>query len=136
MTTGLRILIVGGYGIFGGRLVELLENEPRLTLFVGGRSAAKAESFISSRTGAKARLIAAALDRDGNLDVQLSAIAADLVVDASGPFQNYGDRPYRLVEACIRHGINYLDLADGSDFVTGISAYPRSQSLKCCRQRR
>ncbi len=32
MTSRLNVLIVGGYGIFGGRLVELLENEPRLTL--------------------------------------------------------------------------------------------------------
>jgi hypothetical protein len=32
MTAALRILIVGGYGIFGGRLVELLEDDARLTL--------------------------------------------------------------------------------------------------------
>ena len=30
MTDRLTVLIVGGYGIFGGRIVELLENEPRL----------------------------------------------------------------------------------------------------------
>lgn len=130
MTIALKILIIGGYGIFGGRLVELLENEPRLTLFVAGRSAAKANDFITSRSGAKARLIATAFDRDGDLAAQLSAIAPDLVVDASGPFQNYGDRPYRLVEACLHHRINYLDLADGSDFVGGISAYNEQAQVK------
>jgi len=53
----------------------------------------------------------------------LASIAPDLAVDASGPFQNYGDRRYRVVEACLRQRINYLDLADGSDFVAGISAF-------------
>ncbi len=119
----MKILIVGGYGIFGGRLVELLDDEPRLTLLVGGRSGAKAKSFIAARTGTKARLVAAPFDRDSDLVAQLSALAPDLVVDASGPFQNYGDRPYRVVEACLRHGVNYLDLADGSDFVNGIGAF-------------
>ena len=49
--------------------------------------------------------------------------APDIVVDASGPFQAYGEAPYRLVEACIAHGIDYLDLADGSDFVAGIGRF-------------
>jgi hypothetical protein len=125
MTTALKILVVGGYGIFGGRLVELLENEPRLTLFVAGRSAAKAEAFVKSRSGAKARLIPVAFDRDGDLAAQLSGSAPDLVVDASGPFQNYGERPYRVVRACLDRGIGYVDLADGSDFVAGIGAFDR-----------
>jgi hypothetical protein len=121
--TALKILVIGGYGIFGGRLVELLEGEPRLTLFIGGRSAAKANGFIASRTGAKARLLPAGFDRDGDAAAQLASIAPDIVVDASGPFQKYGDHPYRVVEACLRQRINYLDLADGSDFVAGISAF-------------
>ena len=44
------------------------------------------------------------------------------LVDASGPFQVYGD-PYRLVRAAIARGIPYLDLADGSDFVQGIAQF-------------
>jgi hypothetical protein len=43
--SSLHILIVGGYGIFGGRLVELLEDEPRLTLLVSGRSLERAREF-------------------------------------------------------------------------------------------
>jgi len=123
MTTELRILIVGGYGIFGGRLVELLDDEPRLILFVGGRSITKASDFVQSRFDAKATLIPAAFDRDGDLAAQLSAIRPNIVVDASGPFQTYGDRRYRVVEACLNQGVNYLDLADGSDFVAGIGAF-------------
>jgi hypothetical protein len=44
MTAALTILIVGGYGIFGGRIVALLEDEPQLTLLVGGCSLAKAST--------------------------------------------------------------------------------------------
>ena len=45
MTTALRVLIVGGYGIFGGRLVELLQSDARLTLLVAGRSLSRAREF-------------------------------------------------------------------------------------------
>ena len=116
----LRVLVVGGYGVFGGRVVALLEDEPRLTLIVAGRSLRRAEDFIRARRP-KARLEAAAFDRGGNAAAQLAALAPDVVVDASGPFQGYGDGRYGLVEACIAARIHYLDLADGSEFVAGIA---------------
>jgi len=123
MTTGLKILIVGGYGVFGSRIVELLENDARLTLCVGGRSVAKAKTFVASRKLAKAELVPAAIDRNGDIGGQLSTIRPDIVIDASGPFQSYGDDGYRVIQACLTHGANYLDLADGSDFVAGIGAF-------------
>jgi hypothetical protein len=123
MTTALKILVIGGYGVFGGRIIELLDSEARFMLLVAGRSLAKANRFIASRSAAKTNLHPAVFDRDGDIDAQLASIAPDIVVDASGPFQNYGGRPYRVIEACLRHRINYLDLADGSDFVAGVSAF-------------
>jgi hypothetical protein len=122
----MRLLVVGGYGIFGGRIGQLLENEPRLTLIIAGRSVAKAEAWYKTRTGAAAQLVPAAFDRDGDLAAQLSTLKPDCVVDASGPFQAYGAGRYRLIEACIAQGIHYLDLADGSDFVAGVSAYDQA----------
>src|ERR1700734_1776451 len=86
MTASLKILIVGGYGIFGGRIVELLEDEPRLTLLIGGRSRARARSFVASRTSASAHLVPIAFDRDADIGQQFAEIRPDLVVDASGPF--------------------------------------------------
>lgn len=118
----LRLLIVGGYGTFGGRIVQLLENEPRLTLLVAGRSLEKARAFCAARRAA-AVLSPARFDRDGDLAAQLDALRPDIVVDASGPFQAYGDKAYRLVEACIEKRVPYLDLADGSDFVAGVGAF-------------
>ena len=117
----LRVLILGGYGTFGGRLARLLADEARLTLIIAGRSLKHAEAFCASVPG-QAELIPAVFDRDSDADAQLVALAPDIVVDASGPFQTYGD-PYRLVRAAIARGICYLDLADGSDFVSGIARF-------------
>lgn len=117
----MKVLVVGGYGVFGGRLARLLTDEPRLTLLVAGRSEARARAFCETLES-RSTLIPWRFDRDGDLDAQLAAAAPDLVVDASGPFQAYGERPWRLAQACIAAGVPYLDLADGSDFVAGIGA--------------
>lgn len=122
MTPPLTVLIIGGYGRFGGRLVALLEDEKRLRLFVAGRSLEKAKAYCASRGRVNAELVAAQFNRKGDIATQLSALCPDIVVDASGPFQAYGDKPYAVVEACIARGIHYLDLADGRDFVAGIGA--------------
>jgi hypothetical protein len=117
-----RVLVLGGYGTFGGRLLRLLADDERLSLIVAGRSLEKAQAFCVRHRG-KADMQPADFDRDGDPTVQLALLAPAIVVDASGPFQAYGDDPYRMVRACIAEGIHYLDLADGLDFVAGVSAF-------------
>ena len=41
----MRVLVLGGYGTFGGHLIRLLANESRLTLICAGRTLEKAMSF-------------------------------------------------------------------------------------------
>jgi Saccharopine dehydrogenase NADP binding domain len=123
MNPELRILIVGGYGIFGGRLVELLEDDARLTLLVAGRSLASARKYCEGRPKAAAKLVPTLFDRTSDDKTQLAALNATVVVDASGPFQAYGSNGYRLIEQCIACKVHYLDLADGSDFVAGIAKF-------------
>jgi hypothetical protein len=122
MSHALKVLIVGGYGTFGGRLVDLLADEPRLEIVVVGRSAQRAAAFCSRRS-CRARLVPAGFDRNGDVSEQLRALRPNLLVDASGPFQSYGERRYGLIEACIEQRVHYLDLADGSEFVAGVSAF-------------
>ena len=57
----LRILIVGGYGTFGGRLVKLLAGDARATILVAGRSIEKAREFCAAAS-ASAELIPVAFD--------------------------------------------------------------------------
>ncbi len=130
----MRVLVVGGYGVFGGRLVRLLKHEARLTLIVAGRSHAKAAAFAQTVSGAAATLVAVEFDRAADLDRQLSALQPDLVVDAAGPFQTYGSDDgndgYALVAAALRHSIPYIDIADGTDFVLGIARFDAEARAK------
>lgn len=126
MSAVLKVVVVGGYGVFGGRLVDLLRDDDRLTLFVAGRSLRKGEAFCSIRRDSRARLLPTHFDRNGDLAAQLATIAPDLCVDASGPFQNYDADGYGLIRACITAGVHYLDLADASAFVMGIRQFDES----------
>jgi Domain of unknown function (DUF4166)/Saccharopine dehydrogenase NADP binding domain len=119
----LKLLVIGGYGTFGGRTIQLLKDEAALTLFVAGRSLSKAQAFLSKFPDAKAKLIPIAFDRQTNIAQQFQTIKPNWVLDASGPFQNYGEDAYAVIEACIAERVHYLDLADGSDFVAGVAAY-------------
>src|SRR5271169_6837468 len=109
----MKIIVLGGYGIFGGRLCQLLAVDHHLTLLIAGRSAKHAAAFCRTLPTA-ARCDPLAFDRDKDVDAQIARVQPDLIIDASGPFQSYGEEPYRLVESCIRHGVNYMDVADGS----------------------
>jgi hypothetical protein len=117
----MRVLLLGGYGNFGGRLAQLLSREP-IELIIAGRTLAKAKRCAELLAGI-ARTQVLEFDRDSDVEAQLRTARAHIVVDASGPFQAYGENPYRVVEASIGLGAHYLDLADSAEFVAGISRY-------------
>ncbi len=119
-----RVLILGGYGTFGGRLAQLLAGDSRVTLLIGGRSFEQAQTFCD-RLEPGASRSALRFDRDGDVLAQIRAVNPDLVVDATGPFQCYGEDSYRVIKACLVHGIDYLDLADSADFVKGVAQFDR-----------
>ena len=120
----MKILIIGGYGIFGGRLSRLLINQSQLTLFIAGRSIKQAQDFCQKLNSNSATVLPLYFDRnDSEIESRLRSIQPDLVVDATGPFQSYGEDPYRVVKACLATSINYLDLADGSQFVKDIAQF-------------
>ncbi len=117
----MKILILGGYGVFGGRLIQLLADLNNLELLVGGRTLEKAEAFCKANSVA-GELLPLQIERN-RIATQLDKHRPDLLVDASGPFQEYGDDPYGVVHACIKYQVDYLDFADGSDFVFGIDKF-------------
>jgi hypothetical protein len=119
--SALKILILGGYGVFGGRLAELLSDLPNAELLICGRNLPQAEAFCAAYRG-QTIVRPLKLDR-GDIAEALRAERPHLVVDASGPFQNYGESGYNVITACIAAGISYLDFADAADFVFGVSQF-------------
>jgi saccharopine dehydrogenase-like NADP-dependent oxidoreductase len=111
----MNVVIVGGYGVFGSRLAELLVRDG-WCVWIAGRNLSAAEA-CATRLGARALRV----DRDGDLAPILDA-APQVVVDAAGPFQAYGADGYRLVRFCLERGISYLDLADDAGFAAGVTA--------------
>ncbi len=109
----MKVLILGGYGVFGGRLARLLIADG-VDVTVAGRDIEKATAFTNRYGGTPLYL-----NRARDL-TPIARAAPAVAVDAVGPFQAYGADPYRVPHFCIEHGISYLDLSDDGDFTAGI----------------
>jgi hypothetical protein len=109
----MKVLILGGTGVFGARLARLLARDGH-QLTIAARTLPAAQALA-------VELNAAALQMDRGGD--LSALHGhDVVVDAAGPFHAYGPDPYRLARTALAAGAHYLDLADNAAFCAGITA--------------
>jgi saccharopine dehydrogenase-like NADP-dependent oxidoreductase len=119
MTMPFRIVVLGGYGHFGGRIARALAMEPQIELLVAGRDRAAPAAFGHRLDGIAARHEPVFLDhRKRDFASLLGALRPDLVVHTSGPFQG---QYYHVARAALAAGANYLDLADGRAFVAGIA---------------
>lgn len=116
--TAHSILIIGGTGVFGKRLVRHLSGQPDLLLYVSSRSAIKAETFIKRLKHPQAELRPVQIDTQINLREQLDQIRPRIVVDCSGPFQGAG---YETAQAAIAAGAHFIDLADARDYLAGFA---------------
>jgi hypothetical protein len=115
-----RVLLLGGYGAFGGRIAERLAREPDVEVMVAGRSLERAAEFAARlQNGARARIAPLRLDAMHLTADDLAALRPLLAINASGPYQL---QDYRLAQACIAARVHYADLADARGFVTGIGA--------------
>ena len=114
-----RVLVIGGYGFFGSRLVQLLSRQPRLHILVAGRAEVQAQALVHQlQPGASAQLEAQPLDiACRSLPQTLKSLRPDTVIHTAGPFQG---QDYHVAQACIAAGAHYIDLADGRAFVAGI----------------
>jgi saccharopine dehydrogenase-like NADP-dependent oxidoreductase len=119
-----KILILGGYGVFGGRLAELLSDIPEVDMLICGRNINRATQFCGTFQWV-ASVQPIQIDRSA-LDQHMDRLDPDLVIDASGPFQDYGDHGYSVIETCIRFKVSYLDFADAAEFVFGVSKFDQA----------
>lgn len=111
------VVVVGGYGVFGRRVVRSLVQHDGLDVVVAGRNPQAAQSLCATMPRGRARPVAFDC-RARAVAERLHAIQPAVVVDAAGPFQ---DRDYALARACAEQRIHYVDLADTRERVCGIS---------------
>ncbi|MFT4025776.1 MAG: saccharopine dehydrogenase NADP-binding domain-containing protein, partial [Novosphingobium sp.] len=109
------VLILGATGVFGSRLAERLAGEPGIALILAARTASKLEQ-LRDRTCPAAAIRLVDRERIGAADL----VGADVVVDAAGPFQ--GSRS-AVIDAALAAGVDYVDLADGREFVAAIGRF-------------
>lgn len=124
----LNVLVLGGYGNFGTRIVKALANDPGIQLVIGGRNMARAKA-LARETGADVEAMAVDAT-DAQLATKLKAGNIGLVIHTAGPFQAQG---YAVAEACVDAGAHYIDLADGRRFVCDFPAAMRARFVAAQR---
>lgn len=112
------ILLLGATGLFGGHLARQLSTRDDISLSVAGRSPATLNP-LAQELGAQPFV----LDRTRLSDCRkaLRDLKPFAVIDCSGPFQSYGAAPYGFARVVLEAGAHYLDIADGAQFVAGIT---------------
>ncbi|MET1076461.1 MAG: saccharopine dehydrogenase NADP-binding domain-containing protein [Pseudomonas sp.] len=114
-TKAFRVVVIGGYGNFGSVIVRRLCTLAGVTVLIAGRDLARAEA-LAVQTGALATRLDTA---EVGLAQRFVELAVDVVISTAGPFQG---QDYRVAEAAMAARAHYIDLADGRQFVCGITA--------------
>ncbi|WP_285765317.1 saccharopine dehydrogenase family protein [Biformimicrobium ophioploci] len=115
-----RVLVLGGYGVFGSRITRQLAShhdpDNPVHLIIAGRNKIKADKLAEQLPCSAEGL---RLNRNAiNLPALLQALNIRLVIHCAGPFQG---QDYRVAEACLANKIHYIDIADARRFVCDIS---------------
>lgn len=112
------VLVLGGYGFFGLRISAALASTESVRVLVGGRDLERAKA--ATRAIDLSVEHAVVLDaHDRQLADVLRRLHVDVVIHTAGPFQG---QDYSVARAAIAAGCHYIDLADGRQFVAGISS--------------
>lgn len=119
----MRIVVLGGTGNFGARIVRALKDEPGVYLVATGR---RARNVPGADTVPVVPLDLAAAD----FTLKLAALKPDVVVHTVGPFQG---QDYRVAHATLTCGAHYLDLADGRAFVSEFAQAMHADALRAGR---
>jgi len=112
-----KVLVLGAYGFFGSRICAALVKNRRIHLILAGRDLTKATA-AAYQLGLNSGHAHAMDSRRPDLALQLRKLEANVVIHTAGPFQGQG---YEVARAAIKAGCQYLDLADGRAFVSGIT---------------
>ncbi len=114
-----KIMVLGGYGTFGKRIVQQLCQQ-NTTLIIAGRNRAKAQKLadkLSQNISAQASncvIKIAIFDVHTELANALNKHQPKLIIHTCGPFQG---QTTAVAQTCIKFGIHCIDLSDARDFV-------------------
>lgn len=112
----MRVLLIGAGGVFGARIAMRLAKDERFALTLAGRTR-EALEHLRGRLGNPSVELAVIDVQAADFEKSLRCLAPELVIHAAGPFQS---QDYRVAKACLASGCDYVDLADGREFVAGI----------------
>ncbi len=105
-----RVLIIGGRGRIGSSIAQDLIAHTDAEITVTGRDTTSRKS-LNQTLGDRVQFQAVHLDDHDGLSKAIAE--ADLVVHSAGPFHH---RDGRVLQLCIKHGVNYTDVSDSRGF--------------------
>ena len=108
-----QVLVLGGQGVFGARIVRQLARDPHIAVTVASRGA----QAHATPDGTRVDGLAVDISAPGGID-RLIERAPAVLVDTVGPFQS---RDLTLPTRCAEAGIHYVDIADDRARVAGIA---------------
>ena len=118
-----RVVVLGGTGNFGARIVRALKDDRGIEVVAASRSG----KAVPGAEGVRAVVLDAFA---ADFGAKLAGLAPDLVIHTVGPFQG---QDYRVAEAALAAGAHYLDLADGREFVCAFARAIHAQAVKAGR---
>ncbi|HKE49441.1 MAG TPA: saccharopine dehydrogenase NADP-binding domain-containing protein [Rhodanobacteraceae bacterium] len=114
---GFTVVVLGGYGLFGSRIVRRLAFEPGWRIIAAGRDIASATAFCETLRNHPATVAPLACDVHApDLGDVLRREHARLVINTCGPFQR---QDYAVARAALEADADYIDLADARKYVMG-----------------
>ena len=102
-----KIVILGGYGTFGGLISEQLVSSANVV--IAGRDRERGQKYADS-----IRANYVLCNAKDKKSLQKAVSGAYIVINASGPFL---PKNYSIPQTCIEENCNYIDLADDREYV-------------------
>lgn len=104
-----RVLIVGGYGMVGKAISEILSKDEKISLTISGRNSFKAKN-LAEKLGTHWITV----DIADKQSISSALVNTDIVINCfSGPFTH---SPLTLPELALKRGIHYLDVAGSYEY--------------------
>ena len=105
-----RVLVLGGAGHIGSRIVQELRNlDPGLEIVIGDKNVERAQE-VAREVGGRTDVLAVDAASEGLLADAMRGF--DVVVSALGPFYRFG---VPVLRAALRAGVSFVDINDDYD---------------------